>query len=265
MCFQNRTPHTHTLNLENEPIISTTDNILEMEKREKHEKLFDDFFQNMSSIQEFIFGTSLSYAFFQDKYQELLKVYDKNEDGMKLFTELNSKIPDHNNEIYSMSIVNAVARMEAFLNDLLDVLFSINRKSLMSDKQLSYKDILTFNNLDDLTDFIKQKEILEFSHASFSQKLKFIEKRFNLNFKDLEDQEKSINEIFLTRNILLHNNGIINIAYLNGNPDSKFELGEKRTIDEKYTREVFRQLIDIGGEIYNKVLGKVFKQKKANK
>ena len=170
-----------------------------MEKREKHEKLFDDFFQNMSSIHEFIFGTSLSYAFFQDKYQELLKKYDRDEDGMKIFTDLNSKIPDHNNEIYSMSIVNAVARMEAFLNDLLDVLFSLNSKSLISDKQLTYKEILTFNNIEDLTDFIKQKEILEFSHASFSQKLKFIEKRFNLNFKDLEDQKKYKRNFFNTK------------------------------------------------------------------
>lgn len=235
-----------------------------MEIREKHEKLFDDFFQNMNSIQNFIFETSLSFAFFQDKYQELLLKHKEDDDGMKLFRDINSRIPEHNNEIYSMSVINAVARMEAFLNDIFDALLSSNKKTLISDKQLSYKEILEYDNIDELVEFIKQKEILEFSHASFGSKLKILEKKFNLKFHEIQSRKAEINEIFITRNILLHNNGVVNLAYQNGNPKSKFELGQKRIIDEKYTRRVFMQLIDVGGEIYNKVLGKFLKQKKSN-
>jgi hypothetical protein len=51
-------------------------------------KLYKDLSQNLSAIDEFLLGTTLSYAFFQDKYQVHLKKYKIDE--IKSFTRLYS-------------------------------------------------------------------------------------------------------------------------------------------------------------------------------
>ncbi len=44
----------------------------------KLEKLLNDHYSNLEEIDRFIIGTTLSNAFFQDKYEEMLKQFNEN-------------------------------------------------------------------------------------------------------------------------------------------------------------------------------------------
>lgn len=230
-----------------------------MNIKEQIKKIQEEFSQSLWEIDDFIFGTTLSYAFFQDKYKEFLETHKPDDEGMTLFTKLNSKIPSHTAEINVLAIINAVARTEAYLNDVLECLFIWNRKSLISDKTITYKEAIEFENIDELVKSIRQKEILEFSHSSFKDKLKFLNKKFNLTFPEIDDIHSEIIELFTTRNIILHNNGIINQTYIQQNKGTKLKFGSKRKIDEKYTRKGIGNLRMVGYSISSNAIKKISK------
>ncbi|PKB00409.1 hypothetical protein B0O79_3875 [Flavobacteriaceae bacterium MAR_2009_75] len=230
-----------------------------MNIKEKIEKTQNEFSQNLWEIDDFVFETKLSYAFYQDKYKELLEKNKPDDEGMTLFTRINSKIPKHTLEINVLAIINAVARTEAYLNDILECLFLWNRKSLISDKTITYKEAIEFENIDELIKSIRQREILEFSHSSFKDKLKFLNKKFNLTFPEIEKVQDEIIELFTTRNIILHNNGIVNQTYIKQNKRTKLKLGSKRVVDEDYTRNGIRNLRTIGYSVAGNVIEKINK------
>jgi predicted nuclease with TOPRIM domain len=130
---------------------------------------------------------------------------------------------------------------------------------LISDKTITYKEAIEFENIDELIKSIRQKEILEFSHSSFKDKIRFLNKKFNLTFPEIEKIQDEIIELFTTRNIILHNNGIVNQTYLKQNKKSKLKLGSKRVVDEDYTRNGIRNLRTIGYSIAGNVIEKINK------
>lgn len=230
-----------------------------MNIKEKIEKTQNEFNQNLWEIDDFVFETKLSFAFYQDKYEELLEKNKPDDEGMTLLTRINSKIPKHTLEINVLAIINAVARTEAYLNDILECLFLWNRKSLISDKTITYKEAIEFENIDELIKSIRQREILEFSHSSFKDKLEFLNKKFNLTFPEIEKVQDEIIELFTTRNIILHNNGIVNQTYIKQNKRTKLKLGSKRVVDEDYTRNGIRNLRTIGYSVASNVIEKINK------
>jgi hypothetical protein len=59
----------------------------------------------------------------------------------------------------------------------------------------------------------RKVKILKFSHSSFKSKLKHLKKEFGLTFPHIEGKESTIVELFSTRNIILHNNCLVNETY----------------------------------------------------
>lgn len=176
---------------------------------------------------------------------------------MKLFNDLNSKIPEYESEVFVTALINFIARTEAFLNDLLEILFLWKKKSLISNKNLSYKEIIESENIDDLIKTIREKEILEFSHSSFKDKIAYFKTKFNLIFPDLDNSLEQIIEMFTTRNIILHNNEIVNETYLKINKNSNLELGSKRNIYKDYSHNVYIYSMIIAKSIGGKTESKI--------
>ncbi len=220
------------------------------------EKIVNEYNQNLLDIDRFVFGTTLSYVFFQDKYKELSKEYEGGKE-MELFKDLNSKIPDYESEVFVLAIINLIARAEVFLNDILEILFIWQKKALISDKTISYKEVLESENIEELVEAIRAKEILKFSHSSFKDKLKYLKVKFKLHFPSIEEHMIAIVEIFTTRNIILHNNGLINETYLNINKNSNFVLGSKRPVNKDYVHNTYIYLTILGRSVEKKVKEKI--------
>lgn len=203
-----------------------------------------DFRKDTLNIDQFLTGTLVSYTFFKDNYPDIQKEFNEKErngeekEGMEIFENLNSKITSYKTEIYTFCFINLIARTEAFLNDVLESLYK-------------WKDGETTGELNNA---MNEKTILKFSHSSFNDKIKFLKNNFDLTFPSIEEHNSSIIELFTTRNIILHNNGIVNATYLKFNPDSKFELGTKRIIDTEYLKLTIVLLILIAKSIEEKII-----------
>jgi hypothetical protein len=207
------------------------------------EKNINDFKKDTLSLDQFLTGTRTSYSFFKNKYPEILKEFDNKErsteeiEGMKIFESLQESVSTYELEIYKYCFINLIARTDAFLNDIAKSIYLWKKPSLEEEK--------------------REKIILRFSHSSFSDKLKHLEKEFDLIFPDIEKWKASIIELFSTRNIILHNNGLVNKTYLKINEDSKLNIGDKRVIDEEYLKFTFVLMIIISKSIEEQVLIKI--------
>ncbi len=78
-----------------------------------------------------------------------------------------------------------------------------------------------------------------------------------MTFPAIEKHMSHIIELFTTRNIILHNNGIVNMTYLNINKTSKLSLGEKRVVNRDYLKLTFVLLVIIGKSINEQIVNKV--------
>jgi len=136
--------------------------------------------------------------------------------------------------LHVMTFTYSSAIFDALLIDFLKSLLLQNENSLKSNKTLTVQAILEHNSIDTLKETILNKEILEFGYKSFRGQLKYFSEKFNFNFASVQELFDDINEIIETRNLHVHNKGIVNGVYLNNVKNSKFEFGDYREIDEDY-------------------------------
>jgi len=232
-----------------------------MTPEEKIEKLFKDFLDTMSAVNAFWSDTGSSYIYYKSRIEKMIE-WGKSEgdetdkEGVKLFDEKLVNLPKFSKLIDSMAIVYAVSKFEVYLNNCLLILIESNPNILKSSKQMAYKEILEFRDLAELREKIKEREILEFSYSSFKDKVKILEKKFSINLNDGGLNYEVIIEILTTRNIYLHNDGIINEVYLVSNLNTTFKIGDKRELTMEYIIHVIAELMRAGEIFYKKILEK---------
>lgn len=184
-------------------------------------------------------------------YIETIADDEEREAGLKLFGKKHLLLPFYTSLILEMTIVYAVVLLEAYLVDVTKWLFKKNTNALKSSKKLSYEEVV--ENYDQLLEYILEKEIVEFSYNSFENQLKFWSTKFGVPEIKLAIPYMDIIEIFSTRNILLHNNGVINSVYLDINRTSNLKLGEKRLVDQPYVIHVESVIFHLIDKIYNTI------------
>jgi len=158
--------------------------------------------------------------------------------------------------IYPMIIVYSITMFEVFLSELAKTLMSYFPQSLKSsEKTMSYASILDFDSIDTLRRHIIETDLMKFSFGSIKDRIKFLEKRYRLQFKYTRDKGIRNNwnsieydpliEIHAARNLIVHNAGIVNKIYLAEVPATHYKLGEPLTIDEVYLLDAISTLFRV--------------------
>ena len=206
---------------------------------ERIDKNINDFKKDTLAIDQFLTGTRISYSFFNKEYPRLLKEFSEKDraideaEGMELLTNLNQELPKYEESIFTFCFINLIARTEAFLNDILESIY-LERNTVLSEE-------------------LMKKSILKFSHSSFKDKIKFLKNKFNLVFPEINNHSPSLTELFGTRNLIMHNNGLVNETYLKLNRESEFNLGDKRVVNEEYLKLTIVLLILVAKSIEKQV------------
>lgn len=193
-------------------------------------------------LEKFLTGTRASYSFFQAKYPEVQREFNEKErndveiEGMSIFDNLNSSVAKHEMEVLKYCFINLIARTDAFLNDIARSIYLWKKPNLPEE--------------------VKDRAILKFSHASFKKKLEHLKNEFELTFPDVEEKESIITELFSTRNIILHNNSLINETYLKINQGSRLTIGSEKVVNESYLKLTFVIAVIIAKSIQEQVYQK---------
>ena len=213
-------------------------------------------------VMRFKFDAPKTIRFYQERQNRLLENLKKLESQPKIQAQIEKDIKAYESFspiIYTMAFIYSIAHFETFLNSITEALLQYYWKTLKTkNKTLTYQEILNFDSIDDLRSSLIQNELMKFSHLSISEKIKYYEERFNVNFK-YEKEGDGIREnwnciernelirVFSQRNIILHNGGVINEKYLNSTNEKDFKTGDELKISKKSALESIGLLFRVCG------------------
>lgn len=144
-------------------------------------------------------------------------------------------------EMYENFIVNAVSQLESLLFDILRIVINAYpqkltvspKKGAEVNRNISLDVLLNANDLSDALANVINKRLNEVSYASPKDYLEYINKVIGVDTSN--DSYLDYLEIKATRDLIIHNSGIINDVYLyKAGTKKRGELGEMVKVDEEY-------------------------------
>lgn len=163
-------------------------------------------------------------------------------------------------ELPESTFLQFVSIFEGFVADLLRIWLRRYPKSLSSKKQVNFGTILNAQNLDDVIQEIVDKEVDEVFYGPPVAWFSYFKEKLNWMYPDGADVDK-IAEIKTTRDILVHNNGIINAVYLSkAGQGARGAEGQRVEVDEVYHRETWKLLHGVIEKLRDIALNKLPKE-----
>lgn len=125
----------------------------------------------------------------------------------------------------SQILIFTVSLFEFYVKDILEYMYRRNISCLRTkDKTLEYDKLLSFNNMNELVDYVIEKESFAIGFLSYDELTNYLFKKWKINLDKTEITRESIEEIFLIRNLLVHNRGRVNRTFLQKLRNSNYSL-----------------------------------------
>lgn len=115
--------------------------------------------------------------------------------------------------IRDMSLIYLISSFEGFLLRVFTNVISNDPRILKSkEKKITYEEILSYKNLNQIRKMIMYKEINDIINGGIDNIDSYLQKTFKLNLSRKKDWRK-FRERFYRRNVIIHNRGIVNEFY----------------------------------------------------
>lgn len=138
----------------------------------------------------------------------------------------------------SQILIFSVALFEYYIKDVTEFLLLKNVNILKTkEKEISYEKILSFSSVDEIQKYLVEKESFALGYMSYEEIADYFLRKFQIDFHQSDLSKMDLVEIFLLRNILLHNKGIVNRTFLQKIKHRKYRLGKKIQINEKTMKQ----------------------------
>lgn len=150
----------------------------------------------------------------------------------------------------SATLQDFVAVFERFVLDFISAWLTAHPKSL-AGKQLKFRTVLDSQDKDEVVAAVVQDEVVGIAYGPVGEWFRYIEKIAQLGCPSKGEIER-IAEIKATRDLLVHNNGVVNAIYVaKSGVRARSSAGERIDVPEWYHREsweLMRQVIsDVAG------------------
>lgn len=157
-------------------------------------------------------------------------------------------------------VVSLISQFDTYIGSLIKSVFLVRPELINnSEKQLTYSQLKTFNDLNDARDYMIEKEIETVLRESHTDQFKWFEKKLGISLlKDLPIWSTFI-EVTQRRNLFVHNDGKVSSQYINICKENKVNLstdlkiGDSLDVDLQYFEKAFTCLFEIGLKL-NQVL-----------
>lgn len=177
-----------------------------------------------------------------------------------LVEEMNRQIhlsEQYPNMLLEMGFIYLVALFDAYLLDVFCAVLTHRPETLKSSKkQLSYDRIVDLQASSAIIPYLAQREMNEVGYKTIVEQAEYYESKFNIKIADSGVALDDLAEIRATRNLLVHNNGIVNPIYLESVHNSKYKPGERVVIDLDYWNSSYERLKQVSEFIRDAILNK---------
>lgn len=147
-----------------------------------------------------------------------------------------------------------VALFEHILFDVLRDIIVDQPLRLPSDKKIDYQTIILASDKEEIVFQLVERELNELKYKSVSEWFVYIKKLVNsCNFSEIDI--KNIAELKATRDIIVHNGGIVNDIYLKKSGElARHAAGEKVSVSSEYVLHCWVTLSRVLLELIDKLI-----------
>lgn len=152
--------------------------------------------------------------------------YSKSNEPAGPFVEL----AYHRQMFIELLLVRHVDNYFNYLSSLLFEIFTQRPESMKSGEKVDVELVLEHKSMESLTRGLAERKVDALSYSSFATLLSFFKERFSLSIC-ADEHVDAVNEYIETRNIIVHNRGIINRRYLEKIGQTHRKMGQLRLLD----------------------------------
>ena len=139
-----------------------------------------------------------------------------------------------------LGLTYLVTIFEGYLVDIVREILIAHPDALKSKRQLTAEEVLTQGGREQIISYLAEKEVEELLYCSFPDVVKYFDSKFNINLNTSGVSAEKITEILATRNIHVHNKGVVNQRFRQLVKGSSLRVGTYKSI----TREYLKNSID---------------------
>ncbi len=159
--------------------------------------------------------------------------------------------------LFSMSFIYLVAVFDAYITDILSVVLKQKPEMLKNgEKKLSYDKLIELHLSGDLISNLVEMEMNELGYKSIEDQAKYIKSRFGIDLAESGVSIDDLVEIRAKRNLLVHNNGVVNSIFLQTIKNSPYKQGDKIEIKSKDWRLSNEKLFNVQEFLSSRILEK---------
>ena len=133
-----------------------------------------------------------------------------------------------------LSLSHLVTIFEGYLVDIIQEILLAHPDTLKSGKQITAEEMITLGGRKQIVRYLAEKEVEELQHSSFQKVVKYFDDKFNINLNTSVVSPEQIIEILATRNIHIHNKGLVNQCFQKLVKGSTLRLGSYKRITREY-------------------------------
>lgn len=153
-----------------------------------------------------------------------------------------------------MLVCRLVDNFSTYLSEVIREVLHAKPEILRSGEQVRVDYVLKFSSLEELTADLIDRKVADLSYRGFAELEKWFTEKLGVSLVDSESRRRDLIEVIETRNVFVHNRGIVGPKYCRNVPDSPFSLGQARTVDLDYLIHAFTVLVG-GGHTLDERLG----------
>jgi len=144
-----------------------------------------------------------------------------------------------------------------YLSEVIREVLHAKPEILRSAEQVRVDYVLRFSSVEELTADLIDRKVADLGYRGVVELEKWFAEKLGVALVDSEHERRDLIEVIETRNVFVHNRGIIGPKYCRNVPDSPLSLGQQRTIDLDYLIHAFTVLVG-GGHALDERLGAKF-------
>lgn len=135
------------------------------------------------------------------------------------------------------TIVMLITRFEEFVADFIKYLYLKYPQKYLDNQTVCFSEIST-SDLSTIKEKIIDREIDAIMRQSYSVWFDIL-KEHKMNLDCCKDECDFLKELYATRNVLVHNCGVVNEQYLKNAPSTQYKFGDKVKIDDTFAKKSF--------------------------
>lgn len=133
-----------------------------------------------------------------------------------------------------LGLSHLVTIFEGYLTDIIQEILLAHPDTLKSGKQLTAEEVLILGGRKQIVRYLAEKEVEELQRSPFQKVVKYFDDKFNINLNASVVSPEQITEILATRNIHIHNKGVVNRRFQKLVKSSTLKLGTYKRITREY-------------------------------